>query len=281
MRLFSLCLIFSFLLGCSSSKQSNQTHQGPKDSSQIAPPAAIKDNLSLIGAVITAIDTFEEYQYHLHIDLRTAVPEGSLESIAEPGQQLEVVPAYRLNEQGKIDMEDKRNQRLTQVRSKKVGDFLFGKISLQGNGIWYLHDREVEDSQSQKVTADQKLARPGEPIPPNTCRIVGTIVGIDSTLERSNSSDPCSKVPCRAAVRVDSILGYGQAFGRPLSRGEKISVKFVFTLSPTKDLIPNMSEFYPGLHVGSIFLANVESTIGTMGDKSNALGFLVYGYKVR
>lgn len=99
----------------------------------------------------------------------------------------------------------------------------------------------------------------GEPIPPNHCRIVGTVVAIDQSLKSSDPQSPCSKAPCLATVRVDSILGYGSAFGNPIAVGRQVEVMFGFTLSPTKEILPQLTQAYPGLKVGSSFAANVRS----------------------
>ena len=117
-------------------------------------------------------------------------------------------------------------------------------------------------------------------IPPGHCRITGTIISIDSTLERGSSKDPCSIKPCNAEVRIDSILGYGSAFP-PLLTGSLIRLHFYFTLSPTtKELLPNMSEFYPGLKTGSSFLGDIEPVI-RKGKNNKIKQFAIYGYTVK
>lgn len=111
-------------------------------------------------------------------------------------------------------------------------------------------------------------------VSPGYCRIKGTIVKIDSTLEHGNS--PCSKVPCSAVVRVDSILGYGAGFGT-IKIGSNINLRFAFTLGPTtKELFPNLTERLPGLNINSQFIANIKHYFehGSKGKK-----YLVYGYK--
>lgn len=96
-------------------------------------------------------------------------------------------------------------------------------------------------------------------IPPGSCRISGTIIGIDSTLDLSDPAQPCAKVPCNADVRIDSVLGYGSAFGTPVVQGKEYKMHFVFTLSPTsKELFPLMNTAYPGLHTGSSFIADIK-----------------------
>lgn len=114
-------------------------------------------------------------------------------------------------------------------------------------------------------------------IPPSSCRLIGTIVSIDDSLA-DNPKDPCGKTPCRALVRVDSVLGYGQGFAPPLAEGNEIKITFKFTLNPTDDLFPNMNKAYPGLSVGDAFVANVEALRTGMSPK-DAPQFLVYGYK--
>ena len=118
-------------------------------------------------------------------------------------------------------------------------------------------------------------------IPPKNCRIVGTIVFVDEPRSDLGADDPCSKVPCQAVVRVDSILGYGQGFVKPLGKGKEIEVLFKFTLSPTKDLFPNMEESYPGLKLGSYFLADIEGYAIPQIDSNKQARYLIYGYEVK
>ncbi len=134
-------------------------------------------------------------------------------------------------------------------------------------------------AESKNGSPGDRIVLPGPGVPPSKCRIVGTIAAIDSTSRSIKADDPCSRIPCRASVRVDSVMGYGQGFPTAFSRSEEISVKFVFTLSPTRELFPNMSEFYPGLHVGSSFVADVEGSTAPMKDASDAHEFVVYGYR--
>jgi hypothetical protein len=113
------------------------------------------------------------------------------------------------------------------------------------------NDQRTDSKQPGVISAQESR------VPPGHCRIIGTLVGIDSTLVHGG---PCSKAPCRGLVRVDSILGYGSAFGSPLALKEEINVHFAFTLAATsKDLFPNMTERLPGLEIGARFEADVES----------------------
>ena len=130
-------------------------------------------------------------------------------------------------------------------------------------------------------TTNKPRAIAGPRIPPNHCRIIGSIVSIDETLISSDPSNPCSKVPCRATVRIESVLGYGSAFTDPLSRGAEIVVQFTFTLSPTKDLFPDMSREYPGLTAGSRFLSDVEALQMRERGENSSTKYVIYGYEVK
>jgi hypothetical protein len=93
-------------------------------------------------------------------------------------------------------------------------------------------------------------------IPPGHAKIVGVITEIEPISEGPNLSDPCSKAPCTALVKVSSAL-YGASFPQ-LAMNKEVRVKFLFTLEKTtKKLFPNMKEEYPGLKVGQEFTALV------------------------
>lgn len=117
----------------------------------------------------------------------------------------------------------------------------------------------------------------GENIPPNSCRVVATVLSIDPILKSRNEKDPCSKAPCRVLVRVDSILGYGAAFAKPLAVGDTLSVTFAFTVAATKEILPSLSQSYPGVAKGTIFLADI---LGQQG-LNDEVSYLIYGYTVK
>ncbi len=120
-------------------------------------------------------------------------------------------------------------------------------------------------------------------IAPNHCRIVGRIVSVDENYRSENPEDPCSKAPCSAVVRVESIIGYGSAFGQPLAIGKEIKVLFRFTLNPTKDIVPGLSRHLPGLSSDSVFTADVESKPDVFeGEKKpNSFRYFVNMYEIK
>ncbi len=121
--------------------------------------------------------------------------------------------------------------------------------------------RSSEQSmEKEKVT----LPDAGPGIPPNHCRLIGTVVKIEP-VPTGGGDDPCSKAPCIAEIRIDEIRGYGSAFGTPLTVGQNLKMKFTYTTSPTKDLFPEMVPSLPGMKVGSKFQADVQSGGPSMG----------------
>jgi hypothetical protein len=112
-------------------------------------------------------------------------------------------------------------------------------------------------------------------IPPAHAQITGSIIEIEPVTNNYNTSDPCSKVPCIAKVKIESIT-YGTDF--PVLSGKEVRIKFAFTLSPTtKGLFHNMKESYPGLTVGDSFSALVASEESMDSTRAH---FIVYGYSI-
>jgi len=124
-------------------------------------------------------------------------------------------------------------------------------------------------------TEDQQSIQPGH------CRIVGTILEISQNYVGTGADDPCAKAPCLATVRVDTVLGYGSAFGHTLGEGKRIMVRFLYTLGPTKNMFPSLPTQLPGLTVDSRFQADVSSTDEPqMGGRSGPM-FVVGMYRWR
>jgi hypothetical protein len=125
--------------------------------------------------------------------------------------------------------------------------FCFGGCSAQTDKS--IHEEHRSD--------EGQIAEQASRVAPNKCRMVATVMAIDSTLEKDG---PCSKAPCRGIVRVDSIIGYGSAFGSPIAVNTEIEVRFAFTVAPTnKDLFPNLTQRLPGLRLGTRFQTDIES----------------------
>jgi hypothetical protein len=98
--------------------------------------------MSMIGAALLDITLVDNYRYTLTLELRTVLPSGNAASLAESGQTVVVHPDYVTGDQGGISLENKRNQRLYDLRTRKAGDAVMGTISLRDDGLWYIVDTE-------------------------------------------------------------------------------------------------------------------------------------------
>jgi hypothetical protein len=93
-------------------------------------------------------------------------------------------------------------------------------------------------------------------INPNSCRINGTVIRIDSITEIKG---PCSIHRCSALIEVNNVFETGFSFNSTIVKNDTIKVKFKFTLSKTsKDLFPNLNYTLLGLKVGDSFMGDVE-----------------------
>jgi len=142
-------------------------------------------------------------------------------------------------------------------------------------------DNEKTGTAEETALSVKPQAITGKRIAPNHSRIIGTIISIDKTPLSTDSSTLYAKYPSRAVVRIDSVFGYGSAFTKPLAAGTEIPIFFKFTLSPTKDLFPNMTQEYPGLSAYSTFLADVEAVEVPEPVKSSSIAYTIYGYEVK
>ena len=111
---------------------------------------------------------------------------------------------------------------------------------------------------------------------PGKGRVVGTIVGVESSTGHYDSASPCRIAPCVGVVRVDSIVGLGAGFPI-LSPGMELNTEFVFTLGATKDIFPDLRPAYPGLPVGTSFEADLRYRPDRRG---GGIEFIVDDYRV-
>ena len=122
---------------------------------------------------------------------------------------------------------------------------------------------------------DQTMIKP-DTLPPGHAKITGKITEIEPVQKSTNENDPCSKYPCVAKVKVESVF-YGAGFP-VVAVGKEIEIKFKFTLNKTtKEMFPNMEDSYPGLTTGDEFEALVGHEEIPNNDKPV---FVVYGYSI-
>lgn len=113
--------------------------------------AAVKENLTLVGAVVESAELLNDINYKLVVKLQTAIPEANYESIIEPGQVITVYPSYQLDENKKTDMKNPINQKLFELRTLKKKGYFIGKITLSNEMKWYITQVEVYQNAPEGV----------------------------------------------------------------------------------------------------------------------------------
>ena len=106
------------------------------------------------------------------------------------------------------------------------------------------------------------------------CNIKGIITGI-MPVTAADSGSICSRYPCRAKVKILGVYGCGSSVSLPVHTDDTLEMQFAYTLHST-EIIPNMTDYFPGLAQGGLFTAQIEQRMqmGTGGF------FVVYGYNI-
>lgn len=114
-------------------------------------------------------------------------------------------------------------------------------------------------------TATQIIAMPAQDHltqpPPDHCSITGRIVRISD--RRSYPPSPCADVPCTAIVRIERLHAVGMNFPDDILADSDYTITFSCTLEATnKEQFPSLTEYFPGLNIGSRFMAHVRHIPG-------------------
>ncbi len=135
-------------------------------------------------------------------------------------------------------------------------------------------------SKSEQETNDRiVVAKPEairEPVPVGQCRIVATVIAVDGPRGEARQDDPCSRFPCAASVRVDSVLGYGSGFQGALGAGQTIEVEFLYTLAPSREAYPGGPVSLPGLGAGDQFQADLSGSQETLDRNPRRFSVALY-----
>jgi hypothetical protein len=146
------CGMLVFWIGCAPPAE-RQVRPGADTTAQVqSPPSGggqpsptvWKENMSMFGAALIDIRLIDNYRYEMTLELRTVLPSGGAESLAESGQTVVVTPEYVLGADGNISLEVERNRRLFQLRGRKPGDAVMGRLTLHADGTWHLIDTEFQ-----------------------------------------------------------------------------------------------------------------------------------------
>jgi len=95
-------------------------------------------------------------------------------------------------------------------------------------------------------------------IAPGTCRVIAVVKQINTDYRGTGGDDPCSRVPCRALIEIETVTGCGAGVTSPPHLHQPLMAHFLPTLNPG---IAFRGTKYPGvapLYVGRRFEAIVE-----------------------
>lgn len=77
------------------------------------------------------------------------------------------------------------------------------------------------------------------------------------TSQVSSSTKACQDHPCEAKIEVLSVERVGSDYHGQFEAGTIQRAHFIFTLSPTQDILPELNSSFPGLNEGDLFRAEV------------------------
>lgn len=112
---------------------------------------------------------------------------------------------------------------------------------------------------------------------PENCRIVGELIHIYPASPRKPR--PCNQYPCLGKIKIKKIEERGFSFQGNINNGDTINVSFKFSLSPTKEALPNLDFTLPGIELYQTFRADIESSLPLLANPSSQK-FKIGKYKI-
>ncbi|MBN1406204.1 MAG: hypothetical protein JW956_00360 [Calditrichaceae bacterium] len=167
----------------------------------------------------------------------------------------------------------------------KIVTSLFGSILIIGlilscssSKKEFVQEKSNPDQQHIKELYPKDPQKYTKRIIADKCRIVATVINIDSTKYLDDKEAPCGKAPCYATIAIKQVLGYGSGFSQKLYKGQELEVNFKFTLSPTDEIVPDMQLGLPGLKIGNNFIADLEA-LPALG--KSKVEYIIYRYELK
>jgi len=99
-------------------------------------PNVIKQNISVIEGSIDSVIIVDDRNFRLVITISSSTPEEDIDSYADAGQQIIVVPEYFIGDDGMVDEKNSRNGKLLLLRAANSDDRIKAKVSLGKKGEW-------------------------------------------------------------------------------------------------------------------------------------------------
>jgi len=101
---------------------SKKEHQSENKQDEVKARTTIQDNRSIVQVKILGIYKKSDEDYSLKLRLITSEDDGTLPSMAAAGDEILASPNFYMDERGKINLLDERNQKLKSLSNKREGD---------------------------------------------------------------------------------------------------------------------------------------------------------------
>jgi len=92
----------------------------------------------------------------------------------------------------------------------------------------------------------------------STCKVKGKILSILPDSD-DDTTTMCGIHPCFAKVEILELSDCGAAATLPYKSGDVVTMRFIHTLQPTKNIFPTMKPRFPGLRRGDMFQSMAEN----------------------
>ncbi|MGB3180455.1 MAG: hypothetical protein WBB45_03645 [Cyclobacteriaceae bacterium] len=143
----------------------------------------------------------------------------------------------------------------------------------------------VPEQPIETTTEVSDMEKPdlGETVPPATARIMGEVIEIVKPTEAAITESYCDSLPCRARIKIVSLIGLGDGFTAELDMNDTITAYFPTPALSTEELITgndsDLKEYTTsGLHTGDLFQADLQmNDNATLDDSPFVVGRLVRG----
>lgn len=150
MKAIIFTIVLFLFIGCSTKKEvikeepTQDLKAGqPVENAGHTAITTYKENSTLISAVLDTLIILDDYNYELKVKIITAIPDNWNVSVIEPGQVIAIYPAYLLDENQKIDLQNPINQRLFELRNLVKEGMFIGKATLARDNKFYITEVDV------------------------------------------------------------------------------------------------------------------------------------------
>jgi hypothetical protein len=119
---------------------SKREHQSDNKQSQVKSPTTIQDNRSIVQGKILSLYKKSDEDFSIKLRVITCEDDGSLPNMASAGDEIDAMPNFYLDESGKINFTNIRNQKLKSLSNKREGDTVSLVLKLTLKMGWLIMD---------------------------------------------------------------------------------------------------------------------------------------------